>query len=304
MDLVARASRMPAPGETVIGGDLLTVPGGKGANQAVAAARLGSPVTMVGRVGDDTFGRSLLSGLRDNGVDTSHVGVEAGCASGVALIIVDDSGQNTIVVAPGANMRLARSHVSVARSALEQAAVVLLQLESPIETVAHAARTAHAAGVTVILNPAPAQPVPDDLMRNVDVLIPNESETELMTGLTIREVSDCPRPARLLLDRGVGAVVLTLGERGAFLAKPGTSTHVPAFEVTAVDTTAAGDAFVAGLAVALSEKRPLTEAVQWANAAGALAATKLGAQPSLPARAAVERLLSMGRGPRGAGAVS
>ena len=292
MDLVTRASHMPAPGETVIGGDLLTVPGGKGANQAVAAARLGAQVTMVGRVGCDAFGSTLVAGLSANGVDTSHIGVDPDAASGVALIIVDDSGQNSIVVAPGANMRLTPIYVDEAGECISQSAVLLAQLECPVETVILAAKMARRAGVTVVLNPAPAQPVPDELIENVDVLVPNESETELLTGVRVNDLSDCAAAASALLARGVGTVILTLSDRGAFLAQEGVSEHFPAFDVTPVDTTAAGDAFVGGFAVALAERRPIREAIQWGNASGALATTKLGAQPSLPSRTAVERLLA------------
>jgi len=292
MDLVAHASHMPAPGETVIGGDLLTVPGGKGANQAVAAARMGARVTMVGRVGRDTFGETLVAGLTANGVDISHVGVDSDAASGVALIIVDDSGQNSIVVTPGANMRLAPTDVDGAREALAEADVLLAQLECPLETVIRGAQLAQRIGITVILNPAPAQPVPQELLDNVDVLVPNESEAELLTGLPVRDLSDCEKAASALLARGVGVVILTLGSRGAFLAQPGMTEYFPAHTITPVDTTAAGDAFVGGFAVAFAEGRALREAVRWGNACGALAATKLGAQPSLPSRAAVEGLLA------------
>jgi ribokinase len=291
MDLVARAPRMPGPGETVIGGSLHIVPGGKGANQAVAAARLGAVVAMVGCVGDDEFGTTLSTGMKAAGVDTTHVGTDPGAATGVALIVVDDAGQNSIVVAPGANMRLSPADVDRAREAILCADVLLLQLETPMGTVLHAAQLAHAQGVTVVLNPAPAQPVPDELLACVDVLVPNESETALLTGLAATGLADPAQAADSLLTRGVDTVILTLGERGALLAEGRQLTHVPAFEVTPVDTTAAGDAFLGGFAVALAEGRPLHEAVRWGNAAGALATTKLGAQPSLPTRGELEALL-------------
>ena len=295
MDLVVRAPRIPEPGETIIGGEFRTVPGGKGANQAVAAARLGAQVAMVGRVGGDAFGGLLLDNLAAAGVDHTFVARDAEAATGVALIEVDDAGQNSIVVVSGANMRLAPVDVEAAAAAIGVADVLLLQLESPLETVTRAAQVAHAQGVTVILNPAPARPVPDGLLGLVDVLIPNESETALLTGLPVGGQEETEAAAAALRRMGVATVILTLGGRGALLAHAGGVELFPAFDVTPVDTTAAGDAFVGGLAVALAEGRPLQEAVRWGNAAGALATMTLGAQPSLPTRQALERMLAGGK---------
>jgi len=294
MDLVVRAPRIPEPGETIIGGEFRTVPGGKGANQAVAAARLGAQVAMVGRVGGDAFGGLLLENLAAAGVDPAFVTRDPQAATGVALIEVDDAGQNSIVVVSGANMRLAPADVEAAAAAIGVADVLLLQLESPLETVTRAAQVARAQGVTVILNPAPARPVPDGLLGLVDVLIPNESETALLTGLPVGDQEQAQAAAAALRRMGVATVILTLGERGALLAYEGGAELFPAFDVTPVDTTAAGDAFVGGLAVALAEGRPLQEAVRWGNAAGALATTRLGAQPSLPTRQALEKMLTDG----------
>jgi ribokinase len=294
MDLVARAPRIPQPGETIIGRDFHTLPGGKGANQAVAAARLGAAVTMVGRVGGDAFARLLLDNLAASGVDHTFVIQDSGAATGVALIVVDAAGQNSIVVASGANMRLSPADVEAAEAAIAAADVLLLQLETPLETVTRAAQMAHAHGVTVILNPAPAQPLPPALLSLVDVLVPNESETALLTGLPIDSRARIEAAAGALMASGADAVILTLGERGALLAQAGGTQAFPAFRVTAVDTTAAGDAFMGGLAVALAEGQSLAESIHWGNAAGALAATRLGAQPSLPARRAVEKLLAEG----------
>jgi ribokinase len=294
MDLVARAPRIPQPGETIIGRDFHTLPGGKGANQAVAAARLGAAVAMVGRVGSDAFARLLLDNLAAAGVDHTAVVQDPGAATGVALIVVDAAGQNTIVVAAGANMRLSPADVETAEAAIAAADVLLLQLETPLETATRAAQIAHAHGVTVILNPAPAQPLPPDLLRLVDVLVPNESETALLTGLPMDSLARVEAAAGALRESGVGAVILTLGKHGALLAQPGGMQAFPAFVVTAVDTTAAGDAFMGGLAVALAEGHSLAESIRWGNAAGALAATRLGAQPSLPIRRAVEKLLTEG----------
>jgi len=294
MDLVARAPRIPQPGETIIGGDFHTVPGGKGANQAVAAVRLGAQVSMVGRVGRDAFAESLLNNLAAAGVDHAFVIHDPEAATGVALIVVDDAGQNSIVVASGANMRLSPADVDGAEAAIAGADVLLLQLESPLETVTRAAKVAHAHRVTVILNPAPARSLPDALLALVDVLIPNESETALLTGLPVRDPAEAEAAAAALRELGVGTVILTLGERGALLAREDRAEYFPAFEVTPVDTTASGDAFVGGFAVALAEGRSLAEAVQWGNGAGALATTRLGAQPSLPTRQELERLLTTG----------
>jgi len=292
MDLVARTPRIPEPGETIIGNDFHTVPGGKGANQAVAAARLGIQVSMVGRVGGDAFAGPLLDNLAAAGVDHTFVTQDSEAATGVALIVVDDAGQNSIVVASGANARLTPADVDKAKTAIASADALLLQLESPLETVTRAAEVARAHGVTVILNPAPARSLPAGLLSLVDVLIPNESETALLTGLPVGDQSQTEAAATALLDLGVGTVILTLGERGAMLAQAGKMELCPAFAVVPVDTTAAGDAFVGGFAVALAEGRALAEAVRWGNATGALATTKLGAQSSLPTRQELEILLA------------
>jgi ribokinase len=294
MDLIARTPRFPQPGETIIGDEFHTVPGGKGANQAVAAARLGAQVSMVGRVGRDAFAESLLDNLAAAGVDHTFVIHDPEAATGVALIAVDDAGQNSIIVASGANVRLSPADVDGAEAAIAGADALLLQLESPLETVTRAAKVAHAHGVPVILNPAPARSLPGALLALVDVLIPNESETALLTGLPVGDPAEAEAAAAALRTLGVGTVILTLGERGALLAREDGAEYFPAFEVTPVDTTAAGDAFVGGFAVALAEGRSLAEAVQWGNGAGALATTRLGAQPSLPTRQDLEGLLATG----------
>jgi ribokinase len=291
MDLVVRAPHMPIPGETVIGSDFRTIPGGKGANQAVAAARLGAEVTMIGRVGDDDFGRAQLRNLGELCIDTTHVIVDPEAATGIALITLDASGQNSIVLAPGANMRLTKEDINAARGAVVQSDALVLQLESPLEVVMYAVDMAHAEGVKVILNPAPAQPLPDETLAKLDYLIPNESETALLTGIEVADLDSAKEAAERLRDEGVGTVILTLGARGAFLASAEEFVHVPGYEVEVVDTTAAGDAFVGGLAVALAQGQNLAEAVRYANAAGALAVTRLGAQPSLPARQEIEELM-------------
>lgn len=292
MDLVVRAPRIPRPGETIIGSDFRNVPGGKGANQAVAAARLGADVSMVGRVGRDTFADPLLENLAADGIDHTYVTRDREAATGVALIVVDEAGENSIVVASGANARFSPSDVEAAEATLASADVVLLQLESPLETVRRAAELGRANGATVLLNPAPARELPDELLALVDVLIPNETEAALLTDRPVDGEEDARAAAGDLLESGVDVVILTLGERGALLAREGDVTLIPSFEVDAVDTTAAGDAFVGSFAVALAEGRSLTDAVRRGNAAGALAATRMGAQPSLPTRDALERMVA------------
>lgn len=291
MDLVARAPRIPAPGETLLGGEFHTVPGGKGANQAVAAARLGADVCMVGRLGDDDFAAQLLANLEADRVDHREVTRDAGSTTGVALIVVADDGQNSIVVASGANMQVTPGDVDAAAETIAAADVLLLQLEVPLDAVQRAAEIAHEHGVPVVLNPAPARDLAAGLLARVDVLIPNESETALLTGLPVGSEAELEAAARALLDRGISTAILTLGARGAMLATGSGVEVIPTFEVQAVDTTAAGDAFVAGFSVALAEGRPPAEAVRWGNAAGALAATRMGAQTSLPRRAELEQLL-------------
>jgi len=294
MDLVTRTPRIPQPGETIIGDDFHTVPGGKGANQAVAAARLGAQVSMVGRVGRDAFAGPMLDNLAAAGVDHTFVTQDPEAATGVALIVVEGTGQNSIVVASGANKCLSPADVEAAEAVIAAADALLLQLESPLETVTRAAEVARSHEMMVILNPAPARPLPAALLLLVDVLVPNESETALLTGLPVCDRAEAETAAMALRRSGVGTVILTLGERGALLAQEGGADLFPAFDVTPVDTTAAGDAFVAGFAVALAEGRTLAEAVRWGNAAGALATTKLGAQPSLPTRQDLEALLATG----------
>jgi ribokinase len=292
---VVRASHIPRPGETILGGDLHVVPGGKGANQAVAAARLGARVAMIGRVGSDSFAAILLDSLDAAGVDHTFVREDPQAASGAAMIVVEDSGQNSIVVAPGANMQLSPADIDAAEEAIAAAGVLLLQLEVPLQTVLHAVALGRAHGSRIVLNPAPAQPLPADLWPLLDVLVPNETEAALLTGIPVAGPADAAAAARMLQSWGARTVLLTLGENGALLAGAAGLKHFPAFEVTPVDTTAAGDAFVGALATALAEGRPLAEAIRWGNAAGALATTQLGAQTSLPTRPAVEALLERGR---------
>lgn len=291
-DLILRLDHLPRPGETVLGGAFATAAGGKGANQAVAAARAGGQVTFVARLGRDPFGDAALAGLVREGLDTRFVGRDRAAPSGVALIFVARDGENAIGVAGGANARLSPADVRKARRAMARADVVLLQLETPLETVRAAVEWAARAGVRVILNPAPARPLPAALLRQVAILTPNETEAEWLTGVRVRDDISAARAAEKLRARGVGIVIVTLGARGAWLDGPGVQQLVPGFKVRAVDTTAAGDVFNGALAVALGEGRTLPEAVRFANAAAAVSVTRPGAQPSAPRRREIERLLA------------
>jgi ribokinase len=287
-DFVIKARTIPRPGETVLGGTFVSAPGGKGANQAVAAARLGADVTLVARIGNDGFGDAALAGLTREGIQTGFVVRDAQAASGVALITVDDRGENAIAVAPGSNSRLSPEDVERARDAISDADVLLLQLESPLETVRHAARLAQAAEVPVVLNPAPAQPLDHELLGRVTVLTPNRGEASLLSSVAVRDAPSAEAAATALLGMGAANVVITLGADGAFWAGPDGVGLVEGVSVDAVDTTAAGDAFNGALAVALAAGQAVPAAVRFATVAGALATTRLGAQPSLPTREAIE----------------
>lgn len=287
MDLVVRAPRHPQIGETIIGSDFRTYPGGKGANQAVAAARLGAMVRMIGRVGQDDFGEALVRNATENGVDTSYIQRDPDTATGVALITVDANGQNTIVVASGANARVTPQEVDNAEAAFADASVLVLQLECPLPAVARAVEVAHRYDLAVVLNPAPAQPLEAPLLAGVDYLIPNQTELALLAG--VKRLSEA---VETLQNWGVRNVIVTLGEAGALVVVNGNENHLPAHRVDVVDTTAAGDAFVGAFAVALTEGLEIQAAADWGNAAGALAVTRDGAQPSLPTRAELDQFLS------------
>jgi ribokinase len=290
-DMVIKLDRLPRPGETILGGEFLTAAGGKGANQAVAAARAGGRVSFVARVGRDRLGDEAIEGFVRDGIDVSRVTRDPRAATGAALIFVASSGENSIAVASGANARLSPADVGRARSVLARATVVLAQLETPVETVLAAARIARASGAEFILNPAPARSLPDALLRRVTILTPNELEAAHLTGIRVKGTASVGRAAARLIRRGVKAVVVTLGSRGALVADEAGARLVPPFEVAAVDTTAAGDVFNGALAVGLTEGRSLDDAVRFANAAAAISVTRWGAQPSAPSRRAIDRLL-------------
>jgi ribokinase len=290
MDLVLQLERLPSPGENLLGTSYSYVPGGKGANQAVAAARLGAEVRFVARVGADPHGARLREGLRAEGIDTSTVSADDTLPSGLAVIAVEQSGQNRIVVYPGANMALDQSCVADAFEPAPDA--VMLQLEVPDAVIAAAIGRAREKGVRVILDAGPARPIDLALLDGIEVLSPNQSEVTALCGLPCETLSEAQEAARVLSDRsGARHVVLKLGAQGALLCRGDECRHVPAFDVNAVDPTAAGDAFTAAMAVRWLECGDLLEAVRFANAAGALAASALGAQPSLPRRVAVEAFL-------------
>jgi ribokinase len=297
MDLVIRTPRMPAPGETLRGHDFHVIPGGKGANQAVACARLGADVALIGSVGDDDFGRRQQQCLRQERIDLSFLTVAPEHSTGVALIAVDDSGQNSIIISSGANGSITPHHIEAARETISQADMLVCQLEIPFEAVKCAIELAYAHQVPVILNPAPAPdyPLERSLLEQVAYLIPNETEAEALTGREIHDQGSAQEAVARLQSLGAQTVLLTLGEHGILAAHSGTCIHERAVSVEAVDTTAAGDVFVGGLAVALTEGLSMTEAVDFAKHAAALSVTKLGAQSSIPIRREVERFLGEDR---------
>jgi len=289
-DMVVKAAKLPAPGETVIGGTFLMNPGGKGANQAVAVARLidasaGGSVTFVAKVGNDIFGRQALSGFEREGINTSYIQTDTDNPSGVALINVDASGENCITVAPGSNANLLPAETETAIQTAESGALVLLQLEIPLPTVEYVIRKAAERGLRVILNPAPAQPLPADLFPNLFLITPNETEAELLTGIRVTDLPTAQQAAQKFHDMGVTNVVITLGSKGAYLHTPENQGQlIEAPSVKAIDTTAAGDCFNGALTVALSEGKPLPNAVAFACKAASISVTRMGAQASVPYR--------------------
>ena len=283
-DMVISMERLPLPGETLLGGRFFMNAGGKGANQAVAAARLGGKVTFVAKVGNDPFGVRSVDQYRAEGIDTRHVMVDKEHPSGVALILVDARGENSIAVASGANAHLTPQDIDRAQRVVEEGDIVLMQLETPMETVEHAALIAHRAGKRVVLNPAPAHPLTESLMRCLYMLIANETEAEYISGIQITDMDSICRAADIISGRGVENVVITLGSKGAFIKENGSYHKVPAIKVKAVDATAAGDTFCGAVCVALAEGRGITEAVEFANRAAAITVTRMGAQSSLPYR--------------------
>lgn len=290
-DMILKMDRLPKPGETVLGGAFVMAAGGKGANQAVGAARAGGRVVFVARVGNDVFGSQAIEGLARDHIAVDYIFRDKTRPTGMALIFVARNGENSIAVASGANAALSPADVWKAAAAFDGAGFLLTQLETPLDTVQAAAELAAGKGVRVILNPAPARPLSGALLKKIDIITPNETEAEILTGIRVTGERGARAAAAALKKRGVETVIITLGPRGAFVSGPGVEAMIPGFKVRAVDTTAAGDIFNGALAVALSEGRALMEAVRFANAAAAISATRLGAQPSAPKRKEIVRLV-------------
>lgn len=291
IDLISRVPRLPKLGETMFGHEFHMGYGGKGANQAVMAAKLGAQVSMVAKLGRDVFGDGTLKNYQEQGIDTTHVRFDDTRFSGVAPIFVDDRAQNFIVIVPGANLGLSPADVQDARETIRASEILICQLEIPVETTLEAFRTAKSANVRTILNPAPAAPLPDELLQLTDICAPNETETELLTGLPVNTLAEAEAAARKLLARGPKTVILTLGERGALVADENTVESVPAIRVNAVDPTGAGDAFVGSLAVFLGEGLEFADAIRRANAVAALSVTRVGTQVSFPLRQEADEFL-------------
>ncbi len=283
-DMVIKTKNFPLPGETVLGGEFMMNPGGKGANQAVSAARLGAEVSFLSKVGNDIFGKQALQNFKKEGINTDFVFSDPDHPSGIALITVDHKGENNIVVAPGANGALTVKDLQQARSEFEKCEIVLIQLEIPIETVVEATEMAVSMGKKVVLNPAPAALLPQSLYKNLYLITPNKSELEALTGVEITDMASVERGAMVLREKGVENVVVTLGSLGSFIYNEEFSKNIPRVRVEAVDTTAAGDIFNGALCVALSEGQLLDAAVEFANRAAAISVTKMGAQASAPFR--------------------
>lgn len=283
-DMVIKTHNFPAPGETILGGRFLMNAGGKGANQAVAAARLGGIVTFVGKIGDDIFGKQAVQQLEEEGINVDFVAVDPENPSGVALITVDKKGENSIVVAPGSNGTLSSADFDKAIVELDDSEFVLMQLEIPIPTVEYIARMASKKQKKVVLNPAPAAVLTDELLQNLYILTPNETEAELLTGIKVTDEQSALNAATYLHKKGVKVVIITLGSAGAFLLEGGKSEIISAQKVEAVDTTAAGDTFNGALVVALSEGKTIQESIAFANKAAAISVTRIGAQSSVPYR--------------------
>jgi ribokinase len=291
MDLVTYVTRHPKIGETIMGKEFKQIPGGKGANQADAIAKLGVPVKMLGCVGDDMMSEVLLTALQQDGVDISKIERFNDVSTGIAAITVDSDGQNCIVVTPGANYRFLAEHIHNIQETINDSNIIVAQLEIPLETVRHSLGLAKKLGKTTILNPAPAFNLDDEFLVCVDILIPNETELEHLSGVSISNETEIITAARILIQKGVKNVIVTLGEKGCIYVGSDRISTFPAYQVNVIDTTAAGDSFIGAIAVALSEGKTMEEAIHFAMAVAALTVTKMGAQSSLPYRNEVDALL-------------
>lgn len=283
-DMVIYSDRIPSPGETIIGGTFKMNPGGKGANQAVAAARLGGAVNFVSSIGEDIFGKESLNNFEEAGIDSQYVSIQKNTPSGIALILVDAEGENSIAVASGANSSITTEDIDEARPAIRSAGFMLIQLEIPVPIVSYSLEIAAQENCKVILNPAPAQALSDEDLQRVSVITPNETEAEILTGITVDDLDSARKAAITLRSKGIDNVIITMGSQGAYVLTNTINELIPAPEVTPVDTTAAGDTFNGALAVALSENMGLKEAVAFANQAAAISVTRKGAQASVPFR--------------------
>jgi ribokinase len=283
-DMVIKTPHLPAPGETILGGNFFMNAGGKGANQAVAAARLGGEVTFVAKLGNDVFGKQAIELFNKENIKTEYIFIDDKNPSGVALITVDEKGENCIAVASGANGNLLVDDLKVLDNVIENADIILMQLEIPIETIEYVAEVAKQNEKKLILNPAPACKLSDELLSKVSVITPNEKEAEMLTGIGIEDIDSAKNAAKILSAKGIGTVIITLGEQGALLYHSNEYILIPSIKVNAVDTTAAGDVFNGALAVALSEQKSFEDAITFANNAAAISVTRLGAQASAPYR--------------------
>lgn len=287
MDLVVNVDKMPKPGQTIIGSNFKEVPGGKGANQAVAMARLNGNVSMIGKVGEDGFGQTLINSLKNDKVDTTYIKTTKG-ATGVALITVDNNAQNSIVVSPGANFEVKEEDIDNNIEAIKNSDIVVLQLETPLNTIKYALKKSKELNKYTILNPAPALKLDDEIIKNVDLLTPNETELEIISGVSIETEEDIQKAAQIMIEKGVKELIVTLGSKGSLYINKEKSIFKKAYKVEAVDTTAAGDSYTAALAVALSKDKNIKEAMDFASKVGALSVLKEGAQSSLPTLEDVE----------------
>lgn len=287
-DMVIKSERIPVPGETIMGGEFMMNPGGKGANQAVAASRLGGDVTFVAKIGNDIFGQQAVEGYKKDGINTEFIFTDKDNPSGVALITVDNKGENCIVVASGANGTLDRRDIDMARREIESADIVLMQLEIPMDTVCYVAEMAAVKGIKVVLNPAPAVKLSDQLLSNVYMLVPNETEAEILSGIKITDYESAYKAASAISSKGVDIVVITMGARGALVKHGDKFYEIPSVKVKAIDTTAAGDTFCGALCVALSEGTDVVKAVEFANRCAAVSVTRMGAQSSVPYRSEID----------------
>ena len=281
MDLVVNVDTMPKPGQTIIGSNFKEVPGGKGANQAVAMARLNGNVSMIGKVGEDGFGQTLINSLKNDKVDTTYIQTSKG-ATGVALITVDKNAQNSIVVSPGANFEVKEDDIDNNIEAIKNSDIVVLQLETPLNTIKYALNKAKELNKYTILNPAPAVKLDDEIIKSVDLLTPNETELEIISGVSIETEEDIQKAAQIMIEKGVKELIVTLGSKGSLYINKEKSMFKKAYKVEAVDTTAAGDSYTGALAVALSQDKNIEDAMDFASKVGALSVLKEGAQSSLP----------------------